>query len=460
MENNASTALYNLLVTRDFDPEILDSSGKAVTDPSEAELFSFDWKTENKNYGTVVVLLGADQELEVYYGDNLGRSMESEDRRDWYQFLEQMKSFATRNLLSFELNNLNRLKYTMQGMAAIKEGLFEGYYGTRKMSYSDQPKKTKLVIRHDRTLGEGDKRYRHIESLFVETADGERFRVPSRSLMHGKMLARHVAEGGTPYDAFGQHITEIIADMATMSRFVRAARGRAFEGEARAMTESAIRHYNDLKAKAKRMISQRGYREEREQFDPAQFTDSEVTVEAIRDMFIENSLDQRIEEALPILARIAIPLAVDALSSDDSELDEARQFESWANNLVEGTWALPEGPEEIARLKELMAEPLPVGPDATNATEQLYDLLGDDALFDELAELAQMDANADARPAIQRRLKQLGLDNILTDRQPVAEPVQQEDLDTDGVMMTRPSNMSSESVERDLTAVRKLALGQ
>ncbi len=460
MENNASTALYDLLVTRDFDPEILDSSGKAVTDPSQAELFSFDWKTANKNYGTVVVLLGADQELEVYYGDNLGRSMESEDRRDWYQFLEQMKSFATRNLLTFELNNLNRLKYTMQGMAAIKEGLFEGYYGTRKMSYSDQPKRTKLVIRHDRTLGEGDKRYRHIESLFVETADGERFRVPSRSLMHGKMLARHVAEGGTPYDAFGQHITEIIAEMATMSRFVRAARGRAFEGEAAAMTESAVRHYQDLKAKAKRMISQRGYREERERFDPAQFTDSEVTVEAIRDMFIENSLDQRIEEALPILARIAIPLAVDALSSDDSELDEARQFESWANNLVEGTWALPEGPEEIARLKELMAEPLPVGPDATNATEQLYDLLGDDALFDELEEMARMDANADARPAIQRRLKQLGLDNILTDRQPVAEPVQQEDLDTDGVMMTRPSNMSSESVERDLTAVRKLALGQ
>lgn len=439
MENNVSTALYNLLVTRDFDPEILDSSGKAVTDPSQAELFSFDWKTENKNYGTVVVLLGADQELEVYYGDNLGRSMESEDRRDWYQFLEQMKSFATRNLLTFELNNLNRLKYTMQGMAAIKEGLFEGYYGTRKMSYSDQPKRTKLVIRHDRTLGEGDKRYRHIESLFVETADGERFRVPSRSLMHGKMLARHVAEGGTPYDAFGQHITEIIAEMATMSRFVRAARGRPFEGEARAMTESAVRHYQDLKAKAKRMISQRGYREEREQFDPAAFTDSEVTVEAIRDMFIENSLDQRIEEALPILARLAIPVAIDALSSDGSELDEARQFESWADNLVEGTWALPEGPEEIARLKQLMAEPLPVGPDATNATEQLYDLVGDDDLFDRLAELARMDANADARPAIQERLQQLGMANILGS----TEPDVQEDLDTDGVMMTRPSNMSS-----------------
>ena len=436
MENNAAKSLYDLLVTRDFDPEILDSSGKAVVDPTQAELFSFDWKTANKNYGTVVVLLGADQELEVYYGDNLGRGMESEDRKDWYQFLEQMKAFATRNLLTFELNNLNRLKYTMQGMAAIKEGLFEGYYGTRKVSYSDQPKKTKLVIRHNKTLGEGDKRYRHIESLFVETADGERFRVPSRSLMHGRMLARHVAEGGTPYDRLGQHITDMVEEMATMSRFVRAARTRSFEGEAGAMVESAVRHYNMLKAKAKRMISQRGYREEREHFDPAVFTDSEVTTEAIRDMFIENSLDQRIEEALPILARLIQPKTL-------QRSDVAEDFELWANNLVEGTWALPEGPEAVARINQLMAEPLPVGADATNVTEQLYDLLGDDQLFDDLAALAKTDANADARPLIRERLAELGMINILTVPEPSPEPDMQEDLDVDGVMMTRPSNMSS-----------------
>ena len=440
MENNASQSLYDLLVTRDFDPELLDSAGKTVTDPALAELFSFDWKTENRNYGTVVVLLGADQELEVYYGDNLGRGMESEDRRDWYRFLEQMKNFATRNLLSFELNNLNRLKYTMQGMAAIKEGLFEGYYGTRKVSYSDQPKRTKLVIRHNKTLGEGDARFRNIESLFVETADGERFRVPSRSLTHGRLLARHVAEGGTPYDRFGQHISEMMAEMATMSRFVRAANSRPFEGEAQAMVESAVRHYRMLKAKAKRMISQRGYREEREQFDPAAFTDSEVTTEAIRDLFVENSLDQRIEEALPILARLAVPMAARAMSAGaDQDMKEATQFETWTDQLVEGTWALPEGPEAVARINSLMAEPLPVGPDAINATEQLYDLLGDDQLFDELAALAKTDANADARPLIRERLAELGMSNILT----VPEPDVQEDLDTDGVMMTRPSNMSS-----------------
>jgi hypothetical protein len=390
------------LVTRDFEPEILDSQGKAVTDPGQAELFSFDYKTADKNYGTVVVLLGAENQLEIYFGDNLGRAMEGDDKQSWYQFLEQMKQFATRNLLTFEINNLNRLKYTMQGMAAIKEGLFEGYYGTRKVSYSDQPKKTRLVIRHSRDIAEGEARYRAIESLFVETAEGERFRVPSRSLTHGRMLARHVAEGGTPYDAFGQHITEIVAEMHTLSRFVRAARGRGFDGEAAALVEAAVRHYADLKAKAKHMIGQRGYREARDSFDPAEFSDSEVTVEAIRDMFIEQTLDHRIEEALPVLAR---------LSEMENHMKEIQEFEGWAEGVTEGTWAQPDTAESRKQLQDLMSRELIVGPDATNATEQLYDILGDDELFDILEDMALLDPDANAwdDPRVQKRMAELGV---------------------------------------------------
>lgn len=428
MENTAASNLYNLLVTRDFDPEILDYAGKPVTDPAQADLFSFDWKNDGRDYGTVVVLLGDNNNLQVYYGDNLGRGMEKEDRRAWYSFLEHLKYFANRNLLQFELNDLSRLKHTMQGMAAIKEGLFEGYYGTRKVSYSDQPKKTRLMIRHDRELGEGDARYRAIESLFVETADGERFRVPSRSLAHGRMLARHIAEGGTPYDAFGQHINELVTEMATLSRFIRAAKSRNLGDQAAGMAETAIRHYTDLKAKAKRMISQRGYHEERERFDPAQTTEAEIAVESIRDMFVEQSLDHRIEEALPILARLAIPAA----------MKEITEFEQWAEQVVEGTWALPDDAQKQRRLDDLMSQELAVGPDAINATEQLYDLVGDDALFDILADIADTDPDANiwADTRVQKRLAQLGI------RMP-APTTQQEDLDVDGVMMTKPSNMSS-----------------
>lgn len=452
MDNTASKDLYNLLITRDFSPELLDSKGQPVDNPDNADLFSFDWKTENQNYGSVVILIDDDNQLEIYYGDNLGRSMESDDKKEWYEFLDQLGDFAHRNMLTLKINNINRLKYTMQGMAAIKEGLFEGYYGTKKVSYSDQPKKTRLMIKHSRDLGENDARYRAIESLFVETEDGERFKVPSRNLAHGRMLARHISEGGNPYDIFGQHINQIVDEMHTLAKFIRSTRGRELGEEASALATSAVRHYAELKRKAKHMISQRGYREEREAFNPAQFTDSEVACEAIRDMFIERNIDPRIEEALPILARLA---------ETENKMKEINEFEQWTNKVMEGTWSLPDTPEEMNQLKKLLSEPLIVGPDATNATELLYDLVGDDQLFDLLGNIAEEDPNADVRDVVIDRLSELGIDIDIGDEQNNTdsevtrdEEGVEENLDVDGVMTTRPTTCSNESVER----IKKLAL--
>ena len=462
MENTAQNQLYDLLVTRDFDPEMKDAQGKDVSDPAEADMFTFDWKTPNKNYGTVVILIGQDRNLKIFFGDNLGRTMEREDKSDWYDFLNHLKQFSVRNnLMNFDIENINRLKYNMQGIAAIKEGLFEGYYGTRKVSYSDQPKQTRLVIKHNRTLGEDDARFRYVESLYVETGDDQRFKLPFTNLIGGRAMARHVSEGGTPYDTFGQHISEIVKEMNILNKFVRASKNKQFDTAAADLAETAVRHYQDLKAKAKRMISQRGYLDELQTFDPAEITDSDALAEDIRNMFIEQSLDARIEAAIPVLARLSRPR--------DKDMQEIAEFESWAESVTEGTWATPDTAQTKKQLQQLMAKELPVGPDATNATEQLYDLLGDDQLFDQLAELADQDPDADARPLIQARMAELGInielpadevpepaDPAAAATPPVEEPVQAENLDVDGVMMTKPSNMSSESVERILRLAQLL----
>jgi hypothetical protein len=146
-------------------------------------------------------------------------------------------------------------------------------------------------------------------------------------------------------------------------------------------------------------------------------------------------------------------------------MKEANEFESWAQGVTEGIWALPDSPEAEQALRDLMREPLPVGADATNVTAQLYDILGDDELFDRLEQLAQQDSEADARPLIQDRLEELGVQiDFETAPEEQQEPDLEtdpdlgEDLDTDGVMMTRPSNMSSESRTVDLDRLRRLAL--
>jgi hypothetical protein len=91
---------------------------------------------------------------------------------------------------------------------------------------------------------------------------------------------------------------------------------------------------------------------------------------------------------------------------------------------------LPDTPETKQKLADLLVNELPVGPDATNALEQLDGVLGDDQLYDQLEELAQQDANADARDVIRARMEEMGLEvpgsEADAEVEPVAEPAPME----------------------------------
>ena len=416
-QNTSANQLFDLLVSRNFDPELLDSAGKPANNPSEAEEFSIDFTTESGNdYGTVVIMIGNDNNLEVYFGDNVGKSMEGQDKQEWFGFLEQLKNFSTRNLMSFGLKNLNRLRYSMQGQAAIKEGLFESWRGTKTVSYNDKPEAVRLMIRHKKPIGEGDARYRYIESLYVETTDGERFKLPFTKLAGGRAMCEHIRNGGRPYDARGQHIVSVVEELNVLSRFRRANHGQVFEGNTAELISETNAYYENLNRVLKGLSTHRGYTNYFESWNPAEITEQDVVIESIKNLFVRETIDTRIEQALPVLARI---------QQQGQAMKEAHIFEAWANRLVEGTWSTPDTPEKQAQLVELLSAEFPVGADATNATEQLYDLIGDDVLFDQLETLADQDADADARQIVYNRLQEL------SDDPSVAKVLTQLNIDTD-----------------------------
>ena len=404
--------LADFLVTKNFDPEYFDAQGQPA-EAGDAKTMKFDYVAgTGKNYGTAVIVV-ADDELNLFYGDNLGRGMDPEDKDEWFGFLEQLSNKAASHSATWSPRDINQLKHTLAGIAAIKEGLFEGYYGNRKVSYMGEQTQARLVINHNRTLGEDDKRYRYVESLFIETADQERFRLPFKSLAGGRAMLEHVRQGGRPYDVRGNHITEVVSEMAVLSRFNRAQHSRVFEGVTQELVESARQYYHNLQETVKHLGSSRGYQAYFESWAPDQVGEAESLVENLRNLFVEQTLDARIEAALPTLAKI---------QQQGMNMKEAQIFENWINNLSEGTWALPETPEQQEKLNQLMSGELIVGPDATNATELLYDIVGDDELFDILNDLADRSegrANIWDDSDVQRRLAELG---VQTPQSTEAEP--------------------------------------
>jgi hypothetical protein len=395
-QQTPSKVLYDLLVTRNFNPKVL--PGEKTDDSSNNVSYKFDYKAQSgKDYGTAVAMIN-DEGLTLYFGNNLGKGMDSSDKNGWFNFLSQLKNLAMINRLpGFHIQDISKLKYTMQGQAAIKEGLFESWAGTKTRSWNGMETEARLMIKHKRVIGENDARYRYIESLFVETAEGERYKLPFTKLSAGRAMVEHVRQGGKPYDIRGNHIAQIVEEMNVLSRFKRANQGKIFEGVTAELVESAGTYYENLQHNLKSLSTRGGYARYFEAWDPAAITDEDVIIEDLRHMFIEQNIDSRVEQALPLLAKL----------QREQAMKEANIFESWANLVLEGTIALPDTKEKQAQLIELLSQELPVGPEAINATEQLADLFNDDELFDRLDELASENADADARDIILHRLEEL-----------------------------------------------------
>lgn len=423
MQSTTEKELYNILLSKDYDVNTLDATGKSVTNVDQANIFSFDFTPQGKNYGTIVVLLGNNSDFEVYFGDNIGKGLERDAKNAWYDLLYQLRMFAKRNMLSFTLKNINKLKHTMKGMAAIKEGLFEGWRGTSKSSYDKNKDKTKIIIRHSKRIGENDQRFRNISSIFVENKQGERFKVPFNNIAGARAMARHVAEGGTPYDIFGAHITETVNNINTLTKFLHVR--NLEESSVNNKIVEVCKHYKKkFKESIKQISGIRGYKQYHESWSPATIEKSESLIEKISEHLVPNGgNDSRITDVLPVLAGLISnePVVEENVMEDSMKvMKQVELFEKWVTNLTEGTWALPDSPEKIQKLKEILKNKLPVGVDATNATEVLYDIIGDDDFFDSLGEMAEEDPTADARVLIISWLAKTGryysgMENILQD---------------------------------------------
>ena len=66
----------------------------------------------------------------------------------------------------------------------------------------------------------------------------------------------------------------------------------------------------------------------------------------------------------------------------------------------EGTWAVPKEPKQQKALQKIMSKPLIAGKDGDKATSVLYDIIGDDTLFDSIYDIARDDPKADVRHVV------------------------------------------------------------
>jgi hypothetical protein len=96
-------------------------------------------------------------------------------------------------------------------------------YGNARMSYQDLGENTRLVVKHSQpvNLDLAAGRTMHIESIYVENSQGERFKYPYNHLAGAQAMQRHVANSGRPYDDAGTAIIQMSEQISQLATFKR-----------------------------------------------------------------------------------------------------------------------------------------------------------------------------------------------------------------------------------------------
>ena len=402
--NKISEALFEKIRDRFEDVSLGDENAKATQSPEDARFFNFDYAVDGVSHGNITISVIDETSLKVYFSKNISSELDEEEKAKWYGFLRELREFAKRNLLSFEPRDITRstLKHRDLQQVSKSDSTYtkdevigeSRMHGTSRSSY-EQDGNVKIIVRHSDRVDPEQRgaRSRKIKALFVETTDGERFKLPYNNLKYARAMARHVSEGGNVNDDFGQHITKVAEECSKLRPFKSQMVRRTFEDqETQAMVEAAFEYHGLLNDTLKRMSGRKGYAACKENFQMDEQTlMDEFDVDSMRERFVRKTYNDATDTALPIVQK-----AYNMKKSNKF----AEQFESWANNVSEGTWAKPEGEEQVSELIDLLMEPLTVGVDATNATSALYNIIGDDVLFDRLGDLADENPEADARDVV------------------------------------------------------------
>ena len=350
---NLNRKLYQLLSK--YKPKMLSTAGKVTPVPEDAAALQFQFTKDGKDYGRVTVTIEDSNKLVVYFGNDVSSSPSSNTSGSaysdsWSALLQNLKSWAQRKgQLGFELKDEDDLQPDMAKREDMnnKERVAEGYYPMgKKASYSDNVPAVKIILQHNRQLEEGEKRYRSIAKIFVENSEGERFAIPTNKPGLARVYARHIAEGGTPYDEVGKHINSLVEEYTQMAGFVRATRNGQFNESTLSLVNEAVDHYQSLRETLHKMSGRRGYQAYFENWSPT-LTEDVVDTTDLSEMFANTALDPRIESVMPILSRLHKKVAESAVDKEVNTLAE------WADSLLSEEEGLtsnnPVGiPEDVA----------------------------------------------------------------------------------------------------------------
>ena len=316
--NKIADTLYQNLASKFGEVNIADEGAGAVLESEQARLFDFNYIVEGNKYGPVTISIIDPANFTIYFAESLSGDLPESIQRSWFGFLKEMRKFAKRNMMNFDVRNIGKNQLDKRDYEAITKNSSQyttdeitmesvsRMYGSTKTSYQTV-ESAKIIVKHRSAVDEDKRgsRSRQIQAIFIENSSKERFKFPFKYLPGARAMARHVNAGGNPHDELGSHIVECVKEMYDLRNFVRKlnrADGFIHEDSADIISD-AKKRYKGLKETVATLSKPKGYKIYSENFKPTESTYDESDIDELKSKLIRNVDQTELESLLPTVLK-------------------------------------------------------------------------------------------------------------------------------------------------------------
>ena len=310
--DNIATKVMKLMQGSGLQMKMFDATnGKSVASPDSARYFYV------KEPNMMVHIDDSTKELKFHIGEDIDI-----DNPDINNMMKQLKTMARTNMLDFDIRSFGKhiepknytykieqnKEQTMNDLVSEGMGPLSGSSKTSRQTLEN----VRLIVKHQTAVNEEQRgaRSRNISSLFIENADGERFKYPFKHLNGARAMARHVSTGGVPSDVVGESIIELSSNLAKLKEFMNVVNQQKLVNEDnRSVVSNVKRSMNTIKESIKRIQGAKGYANfvEGIALKEEQEVASEITEDTINSYvkkFTKSTFEESLKDIIPLVHKV------------------------------------------------------------------------------------------------------------------------------------------------------------
>lgn len=369
MEKNISfigEELFNKIRGRFPKVALGNEEGLVTNDPKDARFFDFEF-TEGGAKGSINIAVDKES-LNVMYANSFLEDVGASTKKSWYGFLKELRQFAKKRLLNFDVRNISKSNLDRRDYEFITKQKFgesqmteSRLYGTRKQSFQDIGSARMNIIHSRPVSSDNPTRTTNIGSIYIENNSGERFKYPMIHINGARAMARHISEGGNPYDEFGKHILGLSEELNQLRKF------KLYMGRSNVVAEGmadylgiVVERIQNIKKTVNRIQRESTYRKLRDSYIHEELTEMpEELAQNWIDQLTVKQFNEELRDVFPYIYKLVSEtdrvqsLGVNDILEDDEveeeeDVEESAfdEFEAWANDKVENAVQREEEAEE------------------------------------------------------------------------------------------------------------------